>query len=185
MNNFGSVIACSFITTFFAFFDLLFDIFKPTDKNSTYARVCGCFCSCFMRIWDLVRSDAMSYVILSGNPLCNSARYCEYLCDKSLLTEYSQSCSRIYRISAHFFIASLTLLYFLFMTQNTSIYAYIVILIGALVISTFFISMHADAAEAIQIIYLLDQEFLHRNENELKHNREGLGIATTRKEIAE
>jgi NADH:ubiquinone oxidoreductase subunit 6 (subunit J) len=51
------------------------------------------------------------------------------------------------------------------MTKNDSIYAYIVILIGALVISTFFISMHADAAEAIQIIYLLDQEFLHRNEN--------------------
>lgn len=44
-------------------------------------------------------------------------------------------------------------------------------MIGALVISTFFISMHADAAEAIQIIYLLDQEFLHRGENELKHNK--------------
>jgi hypothetical protein len=31
--------------------------------------------------------------------------------------------------------------------------------------------MHADAAEAIQIIYLFDQEFLHRGENELKHNK--------------
>jgi hypothetical protein len=30
-------------------------------------------------------------------------------------------------------------------------------MVGALVISTFFISMHADAAESIQIIYLLDQ----------------------------
>jgi hypothetical protein len=67
------------------------------------------------------------------------------------------------------------------MTQNTSLYALLIILIGALVISTFFISMHADAAEAIQIIYLLDQEFLHRGENELKHNKQGLAIATTRK----
>lgn len=156
-KNLGSVIACSFITSFFAVFDLLFDIFKPTDKNSTYGRFCECLCGCCQRIFDLVRSDAMAFVVLTGNPVCNSARYCEYLCDKSVLTEYSQSCSRIYRISAHFFIASLTLLYSIYMTQNKSIFAFLIILVGALVVSTFFISLHADAAEAIQIIYLLDQ----------------------------
>ena len=71
------------------------------------------------------------------------------------------------------------------MTENKSIYACLIILIVTLIISTFFISMHADAAEAIQIFYLFDQEFIHRGENELKHNKEGLNIATTRKEIAE
>jgi hypothetical protein len=144
--NVGSVIACSFITSFFAIFDLLFDIFKPSSRESTYGCCCNYLCGFFLRIWDLVRSDAMSFVILSGNPICNSARYCEYLCHKSILTEYSQSCSRIYRISAHFFIAALTLLYSIFFTQNSSIYAFLIILIGTLAISTFFISMHADAA---------------------------------------
>lgn len=184
-NNLGSVIACSFITSFFAIFDLIFDIFKPSSKEGLYGRFCDCCCGWLLRIWDLVRSDTMSYVILSGNPYCNSARYCEYLCDKSILTEYSQSCSRIYRISAHFFIASITLIYSIYYTENKSIYAYLIILVGALVVSTFFISLHADAAEAIQIIYLLDQEFMHRGEHELKHNKEGLAVATTRKEIAE
>lgn len=79
----------------------------------------------------------------------------------------------------------MTLLYSIYMTQNKSIYVFLIIMIGALVISTFFISMHADAAEAIQIIYLLDVEFQYRGENELKHNKQGLAIATTRKEIAE
>ena len=139
-KNLGSIIGCSFVTSFFSIFDLLFDIFKPKDiQNSCCKAICGCVC-------DLVRSDTMSFVILSGNPFCNSARYCEYLCNKAILTEYSQSCSRIYRISAHFFIASVTLLYSLFFTQNTSIFAYLIILLGALTVSTFFISIHADAA---------------------------------------
>jgi hypothetical protein len=51
------------------------------------------------------------------------------------------------------------------MTQNKSIFAFIIILVGSLIVSTFFISIHADAAEAIQIVYLLDQEYIHRGEN--------------------
>jgi hypothetical protein len=49
-------------------------------------------------------------------------------------------------VSAHFFIAALTLLYSLFFSENTSIYAYLIILVGCLTLSTFFISIHADAA---------------------------------------
>ncbi len=30
---------------------------------------------------DLVRSDAYAYIALNGNPFCNSAKYCEYLCN--------------------------------------------------------------------------------------------------------
>ena len=113
-------------------------------------------------MWDLVRSDAMALVALTGDSYCNSARYCEYLCSKTPLTEYSQSVNRIYSLSAHFCIVGLTTIFARYFTENSSIFALVLIMIGALTVSTFFISLHADAAEALQIVYLMDQEFNSR-----------------------
>jgi hypothetical protein len=48
-------------------------------------------------------------------------------------------------------------LYCIFATDNKSIWALGLVLLGAIAISTFFISLHADSAEAIQILYLVDQ----------------------------
>jgi hypothetical protein len=122
----------------------------------------------------------MAMVAISGNQFCNSARYCEYLCNKTPLTEYSQSCNRIYSLSAHFLITGLTIIFSCYFTNNTSIYALLLIFAGSLAISTFFISLHADIAEAIQIVYLLDQEFLSRAKGQAKnkHEIEMLGIST-------
>ena len=99
-----------------------------------------------MSLWDLVRSDAMAFVCVTGNPFCNSARYCEYLCGKSIITDYSQSCSRIYRISAHFLLVSLVVIFFRTSSGSDSLYALLLVVLIALVITTFFISLHADAA---------------------------------------
>jgi hypothetical protein len=41
------------------------------------------------------------------------------------------------------------------------------IIAGALTISTFFVSLHADIAEAIQIVYLLDIELRNRVDGKL------------------
>jgi hypothetical protein len=46
----------------------------------------------------------------------------------------------------------------LYMKGNISIYAEILILIGAIFISTLFISYHSDSAEAIQITLLVIEE---------------------------
>jgi len=91
----------------------------------------------------------MAYISLTDNPFCNSARYCEYLCDKTIITRNTQTSSRIYRVCAHFFIVGLTVIYTMLATDNKSIYALGLIIFGSLTISTFFISLHADGAEAI------------------------------------
>lgn len=52
----------------------------------------------------------MAYINVWGNPYCNSARYCEYLCDKSEALENSQSASRAYRIAAISVLAGLSAL---------------------------------------------------------------------------
>ena len=88
-KHFGSVVAGSFMTGFFALGDYIFDLIKPSSKESEEDEGCwdkifkSALCMCCTKTFDLVRSDAMAYINLSGNPYCNSARYCEYLCDKS------------------------------------------------------------------------------------------------------
>lgn len=108
----------------------------------------------------------MAYINLTGNPYCNSARYCEYLCDRSIIMDYSQSTSRVYRICAHFLITGIMAIMALYMKGNISIYALLVIMVQSLFIATLFISVHADATEAIQIIFLTDEEFVHQKKED-------------------
>lgn len=102
----------------------------------------------------------MGYIYLTGNPYCNSSRYCEYLCDKSPLTRNSQSISRAYRILAHFLIAGIVAIVSFFLQgANTSVFVVLVVFLMSLFIGTFFISLHADAAESVQIIFMMDEYF--------------------------
>lgn len=74
----GSVIGGSFIIAFFTFFDFILDFFKPNaaNPNSAYANCHKAVCSPCTNCLDLVRTDSMAYINLTGNPFCNSARYC-------------------------------------------------------------------------------------------------------------
>lgn len=110
----------------------------------------------------MVRSDALTLVYLSGNAYCNSARYAEYLTNKSSNTVYSQSASRIYRFCAHFALAGVVCLvafWWFGIVAEVSIVAMLVLLLLCLIVATFFISLHADAGEAILILYLMEFEF--------------------------
>lgn len=149
------------MTGFFSIGDYIFDFIKPDEEQNPDGCYTTCFnsvCSICIRMFDLVRSDSMAYINLAGNPYCNSARYCEYLCDQSLLTESSQSTSRSYRICAHFLIAAGIAIAGLYLKgTGISLYTIGLLIFLGIFISTFFISIHADAAEAIQIIFLEDE----------------------------
>jgi fatty acid desaturase len=53
--------------------------------------------------------------------------------------------------------------------SNKSIFVVLVVFILTLFLSTFFISFHADASEAIQIIFLMDEHFANRELNADNH----------------
>ena len=137
------------MTGFFSIGDFLFDFIKP-DENANpdgcYTRCYKCSCSLCFLIFDLIRSDAMAFINLTGNPFCNSSRYCEYLCDRSVIMDYSQSTSRAYRICAHFLIVGIIAIFSLYIKGTISIYALLIIMIQTLFIATLFISIHADGA---------------------------------------
>ena len=148
------------MTGFFTIGDYIFDLVKPSD-NQEEGCCAECFnfcCNCCLKVFDLVRSDAMTYINAAGTPYCNAARYCEYITDKSLLLEGSQSASRTYRICAHLLIAGAAGILGLYVKGTIGALSILFIVIAALFISTFFISIHADAAEAIIILFLNNEE---------------------------
>lgn len=107
----------------------------------------------------------MAYINLTGNSYCNSARYCEYLCDQSRILEFSQSCSRTYRFGAHLLIAGLVGIIALYVKGSIAPFAVLIIVVMVIFICTFFVSIHADASEAILILFLAEEE-LGKRENE-------------------
>jgi hypothetical protein len=61
---------------------------------------------------------------------------------------------------AHFLLAGLVAtVSVLFQGKRTSVYIVAVVFLLSLFITTFFISLHADSAESIQIVFLMDQYF--------------------------
>lgn len=73
----GSVIACSFMTSFFAVFDYIYDFFRPDsiEDGGCIRSIYSKCCTPFDNFFNLVRSDSMSAIALIGNPFCNASRY--------------------------------------------------------------------------------------------------------------
>ena len=169
-KHIGSVIACAFMNAFFGIFDFIFDALIPSLDD---ANPCFYCINRFAGFFDLARSDSLTIVYLSGNSYCNSARYAEYLSQNSRLgsnlglSGQSQSASRIYRYTAHFALGGIITLvaFWIFgfsLKQEVSIPAMLLLLLVSMGVATFFISLHADAGEAILVLYLMEEEFAER-----------------------
>lgn len=125
------------------------------SKAGTY---CLNTCNPFTSFFDLVRTDAYSYINLSGIPFCNAARNCSYLCDSSNQFIGNHSSIKHFRFLASVFLVGLVV----FMTQfilnyRTSAIGFWNIFLGISVIYvtlTWFINIHADSAESLQTSYL-------------------------------
>ena len=141
------------MNAFFGIADFIFDSLIPTCENDNGIFYCV---NRFAGFFDLARSDSLALVYLSGNAYCNSARYSEYLSLKSSFTRRlknsaeSQSASRIYRYATHFALAGITTLaaFWLFgyiFKHEVAIPGMLMLLLISMGVSTFFISLHADA----------------------------------------
>jgi hypothetical protein len=142
-KHLGSVIAASFINAFLFIPDTIMDIFKV------------CFDMKFPTL-DLVRSDAIGYVALTGSPFCNSAMYCEYYANESPLSDYSQSIFRTYRISAHILLGGIVSIVGLYLKGTIEPYTVAATFVLGIFISTFMISYNADVAEALMMMHFVE-----------------------------
>jgi hypothetical protein len=164
-KHLGSVIACAFMNAFFGVADFIFDALIPNLNDDNKCFYC---INRFAGFFDLARSDSLTLVYLSGNAYCNSARYSEYLSVKSTIANQltqsaeSQSASRIYRYTAHFALAGIITLVafwvFGFTFKNeVAIPGMLILLLISMGVATFFISLHADAGEAILVLFLMEE----------------------------
>lgn len=161
------------MSTFFNVFDTIFDLARggKVNKGNTVCDNLDCF-------FDLVRSDAMPYVAITGNSYCNAARYCQYLCELSSVLENSQSASRAYRIATYSTLAAISSILGLYIDGHISIYGIGLVFLISYFIVNFFVQIHADAADGILIAYLQNEEMACREmleENAIK-NRADFGL---------
>lgn len=179
------------MTGFFTIGDYIFDLVKPpvtAKKSGCYYKTFKTCCNPCVKLFDLVRSDAMAYINIAGNPYCNAARYCEYLSDNSVILEQSQSTSRSYRICAHMLIAGIVGILALYIKGSILPTCMLLIIVLSLFISTYFISIHADAGEAIAISFMDNEECEKRkHENNISNIRASTfdNMAVKHNEIAE
>jgi hypothetical protein len=111
----------------------------------------------------------LGYVALTGNPYCNSAKYCEYLWNETMISDHTQSTTRIHKIAAQLFITTAACILTLFIKGKADSYVILLTFLYGITICTFFVSLHAYASETIQLMYLLEEEFAKRTGDYMKY----------------
>lgn len=95
----GSIFAAAFINSFMLFPAAIYDTIRNCgDGKFTQP-------NCMSKIMDMVRSDALTLVALTGTPYCNAANYCDYFWYESMTTEKTSCSLRVYKLAAHIFIS--------------------------------------------------------------------------------
>ena len=172
------------MTAFFSIFDYFFDLLRPASQEGCCFNCYNSVCCWYKNIGELIRSDAMILVSLTGNNYWRSSRYCEYLNRRAPLTQFFQFSSRLFSLTAHLFILCLSLIFAIEAMGLNSMYAMIIIIVGSLTISTFFISFMPDLGQSLEVLYLLDQEYISRDKEDYRLDSEGQGVSTYRSELA-
>lgn len=130
-----------------------------------YAGCCEARCWCCDNLFELVRTDVYAYINLTGIPYCNSARNCELLCRRTSLFSGSHSCLQMYRAASNWINIGLVLLmcYSLMKGRTSDVSLLSLLLIGILAwcTSTYFIGLHTDAAEGLQVSFLMEHVLEH------------------------
>jgi len=98
----------------------------------------------------MVRTDAYSYITLTGIPFCDAARQCSKLCEKSKQFVGYHSAMKHHRLVAH--VASISFIFFwafwilTYRTANYDLWNVAVLIFAIYGTVTWFIGVHVDSA---------------------------------------
>lgn len=140
---------------FFYYLSLIVDLFFP--------KIDFCFCNFF----DLIRTEAYSYIYLTGNSYCPSVRQVQYLCARSRVCRENESTNSIYALAARIVIALSSVLIIYWITRDNTVeesvpaYLLLGIFFIALFISCYFIDIHVVPAEALMVCFLAESDLEH------------------------
>jgi hypothetical protein len=150
-KHLGSVIGGAFVNGFFFIPQAITDLVRSCRNSKTKTN------TCLVNAVELARADALSFIILSGLPYCNSSKYCEYLWNESMISDQTQSSIRIYKLAAHMLIATIASMVGLFIRSELDPYLLAFTLVIGLFITTFFIEFNAVCSETLQLLYIMEE----------------------------
>ena len=159
--HFGSVVGGSFLNAFFNLIDFFLESLRcyPDGTCPACAPFCTSVTASCANLFDLVRTDVYSYSNLTGVDYCNSARFCEHLIETSRLFVGSQSLLYFYRISAYSFTIGITLIITYFFEKSRlghiDLVSLLVTALFAYCVLSYFVDLHSDIAEGIQVSFLI------------------------------
>lgn len=161
-KNWGSVVGGSFLNAFFEVPTLLVELLvcHPNTCCSKMGTVCYNTCNIFTCFYELVRTDAYSYINLTGIPFCDAARQCGRLCDRSKQFVGYFSAMKHYRLATHISIISFVFFWGFWIldyrTLNFDLWKIAVLIIMIYSTVTWFVGIHIDSAEGLQTSYLAE-----------------------------
>lgn len=189
-RHWGSVVGGSFLNTgVFSVPSYLIELLTchPETCCPSAGRSCQKYC-CLNYLFDLIRTDAYSYINITGLPFCNSARATAEQCYRSNLFVGGYNPLRHYKFAAiilltllaaflgHFFVKLRVVNYGFWHAAALLIIAYLVVV--------WFVSVFGDAAEGLLTSFLTeyslaeDYKYMqlaypsYRNEIESRMNRD-------------
>ena len=132
----------------------------PEACCSRAGTFCENACNPFTCFFDIVRTDAYSYINLSGVPFCDSARNCSHVCHKS--KQFIGNHSSIKHLRFMIFTFLISLLCFMtqwilnYRTLNIGFWHLVIGVVVIYAIVSWFIEIHTASAEALQTSYLVE-----------------------------
>ena len=133
----------------------------PQTCCSGLGSCCYNSCSWFTCFFDLVRSDAYSYINLSGIPFCNAARQTKKINERNPSFIGNHSPMSHYKFAVCAFLVPLTLLISWFILRarvwTPSLWHWIVLTVVIYSVLTWFIDILSDASEGLQTSFLSER----------------------------
>lgn len=160
--NWGSVIAGSLLNLLFKIPFILLELLvcHPTGCCNR----CGnsCYDSCWHRLINLVRTDAYAFTNLFGTAYCDSSRHCQNLCLDYPQFQGSQSPLRNYRVAVQVFLTAAGFIgsYMILTHWISDMCGWFVaeVLIVITAITYYFGSLHASAAQGLQVSFMVQNQ---------------------------
>lgn len=173
-KNWGSVVSGSFVNAFFEIPTLLVELLtchKGTSCNSA-GELCESKCFCLDYVFNLVRTDAYSYIHLAGIPFCNAARECAKIChfNDQFVGNYNPI-KHVRFVILVFTVAISTLFGYLFTNirvVNVSTWHAFFLIVVVYAVICWFVGVATDVAESISTSFFVehfqshDYEFMQR-----------------------
>lgn len=169
-KNWGSIAAGSFVNAFFELPTLLVELIicRKGTCCSKAGDFCENSCSCLDYVFNLVRTDAYTYINLAGIPFCDSGRECTKICHFNNQFVGNYNPMKHFRFITHVFLVSIgTLLGYIFIEIRliqVTFWHIFTLIVAIFALISIFSALPIDSSEAVSTNFFVEHYESHEYE---------------------